>query len=53
LGRIGGMANHKRRRGKAQRGGCLFCKMHKLPANKHADKHKARREAFRLESRAY
>lgn len=43
------MAHHKRHQGKAQRAGCLLCKMHKLPANKHREKRKAERDAFRHE----
>lgn len=47
------MANHKRRRGKVQRAGCLLCKPSKLPANKHSDRRRARRAALELERRAY
>jgi len=43
------MANHKRRRPKSRRAGCLLCKPQKLPANKHGDKAKARRFAFKIE----
>jgi len=43
------MANHKRRRPKSCRSGCLLCKPQKLPANKHGDKAKARRVAFKIE----
>jgi hypothetical protein len=46
------MPHHKRRRGKAQRSGCLLCKMHKLPANKHSERQKAKRDAFRHEANA-
>lgn len=37
------MANHKRRRPKQRRAGCLLCKPSKLPALKKADRAKARR----------
>jgi len=46
------MANHKRRRPKARRAGCLWCKPQKLPANKHGDKAKARKAAFKAEATA-
>lgn len=37
------MANHKRRRPKHRRSGCLMCKPNKFPPNKHGEKAKARR----------
>ena len=37
------MANHKRRRPKHRRAGCLLCKPQKLPANKKADRRRAER----------
>lgn len=43
------MAHHKRHRPKSRRGGCLLCKMHKLPANKHGEKAKAKRAALAFE----
>jgi hypothetical protein len=41
--------NHKRKRPKARRAGCLLCKPSKLNANKTADRMRARREWRRLE----
>jgi hypothetical protein len=37
------MANHKRRRAKQRRAGCLFCKPHKASFNKTAARMRARR----------
>lgn len=37
------MANHKRRRPKNRRGGCLFCKPHKMNGAKGRDPHSARK----------
>lgn len=45
--------NHKRKRAKHQRAGCLLCKPSKLTANVKADRRKAKREAFQLERAAY
>lgn len=41
--------NHKRRRAKHQRAGCLLCKPNKLTANVKAERAKNRRLAFRAE----
>jgi hypothetical protein len=41
--------NHKRKRPKARRAGCLLCKPSKLNTHKTADRMKARREWRRLE----
>ncbi len=38
------MANHKRRRPKHRRAGCLLCKPSKLTANKKGARARARRE---------
>ena len=46
------MANHKRKRPKHRRAGCLLCKPSKLTANKKGDRAKARREWQRHERRA-
>jgi hypothetical protein len=43
------VANHKRRRPKHRRAGCLLCKPSKLTANKKADRAKARRDWQRYE----
>ncbi len=43
------MANHKRRRPKHRRAGCLLCKPSKLTANKKADRASARRDWRRHE----
>jgi hypothetical protein len=44
--------NHKRRRPKHRRAGCLLCKPHKLSANVKADRRKANRRALRHEEAA-
>lgn len=44
--------NHKRRRPKQRRAGCLLCKPWKLTANVKADRARAEREALRHEERA-
>jgi hypothetical protein len=41
--------NHKRKRPKSRRAGCLLCKPNKLNANKTAERMKARREWRRIE----
>jgi hypothetical protein len=41
--------NHKRKRPKARRAGCLLCEPSKLNATKTADRMKARRQWRRLE----
>jgi hypothetical protein len=46
------MANHKRRRPKQRRAGCLLCKPQKLPSLKKAERRRERRNAFRHESHA-
>jgi hypothetical protein len=43
------VANHKRRRPKHHRAGCLLCKPNKLTANKKAGRTSARREWRRRE----
>lgn len=45
--------NHKRRRPKHKRGGCLLCKPHKLTANVKADRARANRNALRNEEVAW
>lgn len=45
--------NHKRRRPKHRRAGCLLCKPHKLQANGKAERRKDRERAFRAEQAAY
>ena len=45
--------NHKRRRPKHRRSGCLLCKPHKLAANVKADRAKGRRAAMRHETAAW
>jgi hypothetical protein len=47
------MANHKRKRPKHRRSGCLLCKPHKLTANKTAERARARRVWERAERRAW
>ena len=47
------VANHKRKRPKHRRAGCLLCKPSKLTANKKADRARARREWQRHERRAW
>ncbi len=42
--------NHKRKRPKSTRAGCLLCKPHKLNAIKTAERSKGKREALRHES---
>ena len=42
----GRMTNHKRRRPKQRRAGCLLCKPHKLPAAKKAQRRRRRRDAM-------
>lgn len=44
--------NHKRKRPKHRRAGCLWCKPAKLTANVKADRVKAKREALAHEERA-
>jgi len=46
------MANHKRRRPKQRRAGCLLCKPQKLPALKKAERMRTRRDALNHELRA-
>lgn len=46
------MANHKRRRPKQRRAGCLLCKPHKLSALKKAKRKHDCREALLHERRA-
>ena len=46
------MANHKRRRPKQRRAGCLLCKPQKLPSLKKAERRRGRRDAFAHELRA-
>lgn len=43
------MANHKRRRPKQRRAGCLLCKPHKLTANVKAERARGNRVALRHE----
>ena len=43
------MANHKRKRPKHRRAGCLLCKPCKLTANKKAERARARRDWQRQE----
>jgi len=43
------MANHKRRRAKQRRAGCLLCKPHKHPQNRSADRARDRRAWRRRE----
>lgn len=43
------MANHKRRRPKSRRAGCLLCKPHKLTTNKKANRVRDNRAALRRE----
>jgi len=40
------MANHKRRRPKQRRAGCLLCKPQKLPSLKKAGRRRDRRDAL-------
>jgi hypothetical protein len=47
------MANHKRKRPKHRRAGCLLCKPSKLTANVKADRRRADRAAHEHEQRAY
>ncbi len=44
--------NHKRKRPKERRAGCLLCKPSKLGVHKTADRMKARREWWRHEAAA-
>lgn len=46
------MANHKRKRAKQRRAGCLLCKPWKLTAATKAARRKAMREALAHEARA-
>jgi len=46
------MANHKRRKPKQRRAGCLLCKPQKLPSLKKAARRRSRRDALRHEIRA-
>jgi hypothetical protein len=46
------MANHKRRRPKQRRAGCLLCKPQKLPSLKKAERKRGRRDALLHELRA-
>jgi len=48
-----GFVNHKRRRPKHRRAGCLLCKPSKLTANVKADRRKRNAEAFKVERAAY
>jgi hypothetical protein len=46
------MANHKRRRPKHRRSGCLLCKPHKLTANAKAERRRDHRDWARGEEAA-
>lgn len=46
------VANHKRRRPKQRRAGCLLCKPHKLTSQKKAERRREYRDALRHELRA-
>jgi hypothetical protein len=43
------MANHKRKRSKQRRAGCLLCKPQKLTSLKKAERRRGKRDAFRHE----
>ena len=45
--------NHKRKRPKHRRAGCLLCKPNKLQANVKAQRRKDRERAFRNEAAAW
>jgi hypothetical protein len=45
--------NHKRRRPKHRRSGCLLCKPQKLTANGKAERRKGNADALRMERLAY
>jgi hypothetical protein len=47
------MANHKRKRPKHRRCGCLLCKPHKLTANAKAERRRGNRDWVRREDMAY